>query len=177
MNEENGNATIKKEKKLLILKQDMSIKTLSLSLTLNVITNRCLSSIQLFSWSSFVLLHFFSLLFHPFTYTWYNCWRYAILTISLFHLIQLFTLRYVLVCCQMFCLFKHISGFVIDVIVFHIIVHSSGHRLPLRCKHIYAYPAWMPDTLKSYPLFHDRITDLVSPFDIKWLIRLDPTDK
>lgn len=47
------------KKKMLILIQDISIRTLSLSLTLNVITNRCLTSIQLFSWSSFVLLHFF----------------------------------------------------------------------------------------------------------------------
>lgn len=162
-NEENGNERTKNCSYSIRI-QDVSIKTFSLSLTVNVITNRCLSSIQLFGWSNFLLLHFcFSLLFHPFTCTWCNCCRYAILIISLFHLIRLY-----LVCCQMLCLFKHISGFAVDVIVFHIITHSSDHRLPLRINTFTRILFWMPDTLKLYPVRHDRTTDLVLPFNIKW---------
>lgn len=58
-----------------------------------------------------------------------------------FHSITIFTLRYVLVCCQMVCLFRHISGLAVGVIVFH-----TYHRLFIwpsftdANKHIYAYP-------------------------------------
>lgn len=124
-----------KRKKLLILNQDVSIKTFSLSLTGNVITNRCLGSTQLFGWSSFLLLHFFfrSFFIHFRAHGAIVAgMRISIIYLFLFHLIRPFMLRYVLVFCQMVCLFKHISGFAVDVIVFHIIAHSSGHRLPLQ---------------------------------------------